>query len=510
MSDDAVAKLLDSDSPLVVIEAPAGCGKTFQGSKYARRAASAIGTGRLLVLTHTHGACSVFAANTKEAGSKVEIRTIDALIAQIAGAYHKSLGLPANPCSSAWRDGGKGFEIMGKRVAELLAHQPMIAAALARRYPIIICDEHQDSSSDQHAIIMALHSSGARLRIFGDPMQRLFGAKSDKAVAQDRARWDALKTQGESEQLKKAHRWKDTAPELGEWILDARGKLRAGEQIDLTGNLPSGLSVLYAENTSPTPKAIMIAKDERKPIDNLVSTPGQMMILGGNNGTIDALHSFWGRRFPIWEGHTREGLGNLVDTCFSRAGDAPAVAEEFIRFVQSVGTGFSASSHGDRLMKELGEACAKPTKGKPANIQELARLILQGPNHRGVSSALRKLAELIASHGDGFDEVVINYKCEFNDAIRLGEYENPEEGFAELARRRSHANPMPPAKALSTIHKAKGLQCDNAIIMACDGTRFSSTDYARSKMYVALSRAMKSLTLVVSRNDPSPILRIAH
>ena len=83
MSDESVAKLLRSNEPFVLIEASAGCGKTFQGALYARDVANSIGTGRLLILTHTHAACAVFAERTKGAGARVEIKTIDALIAQI-------------------------------------------------------------------------------------------------------------------------------------------------------------------------------------------------------------------------------------------------------------------------------------------------------------------------------------------------------------------------------------------------------------------------------------------
>ena len=35
-----------------------------------------------------------------------------------------------------------------------------------------IADEHQDTNAHQHAIVMALQEAGAKLRIFGDPMQR--------------------------------------------------------------------------------------------------------------------------------------------------------------------------------------------------------------------------------------------------------------------------------------------------------------------------------------------------
>src|SRR5688572_6491520 len=97
MTDDEVADLLDSSMPLVVIEAPAGCGKTYQGATHAKRAAESLTRGRALILTHTHAACAVFAKETKAARQHVEIRTIDSLLVQIAAAYHKSLGLPADP-----------------------------------------------------------------------------------------------------------------------------------------------------------------------------------------------------------------------------------------------------------------------------------------------------------------------------------------------------------------------------------------------------------------------------
>src|SRR5688572_26747356 len=99
MSDVSVRAALRSDAPLVVVEAPAGCGKTHQGADYAREIAGERSANRLLILTHTHAACSVFADRTKGSGSRVDIRTIDSVIAQIAAAYHVALGLPADPAS---------------------------------------------------------------------------------------------------------------------------------------------------------------------------------------------------------------------------------------------------------------------------------------------------------------------------------------------------------------------------------------------------------------------------
>jgi putative ATP-dependent endonuclease of the OLD family len=172
VSDEAVRAALRSEASLVVVEAPAGCGKTHQGADYARELTGAR-PDRLLILTHTHAACSVFASRTRSAGTRVEIRTLHSLTAHIATAYHQGLGLPADIATWARRN-TDGYAYVAQKVAHLLDRHPMVAAALAKRYPTVICDEHQDCSGDQHAIGMALMRQGARLRVFMDPLQRIY------------------------------------------------------------------------------------------------------------------------------------------------------------------------------------------------------------------------------------------------------------------------------------------------------------------------------------------------
>lgn len=91
---------------------------------------------------------------------------------------------------------------------------------------------------------------------------------------------------------------------------------------------------------------------------------------------------------------------------------------------------------------------------------------------------------------------------------RLAQFEGSDEAFAELARKRAYSPPTPPKRLLSTIHKAKGLEWDNVLLMACDKSQFSATDYAKCKLYVALSRAKKSLTLVLPDDKPSPLFKV--
>ena len=212
MSDECTQALLDSDEVLVAIEAPAGCGKTYQGAKYAHRAASRLAWGRVLILTHTHAACSVFSSETHQDTARVEIRTIDSLVTSIATAYHKSLEFPPDPGAWARRHGPDGFDALATGVAALMTARPMIGAALSERYPVVIGDEHQDSSAAQHAIIMALHEGGSRLRLFGDPMQHIYGSRADAARSADRARWDALKSTAAFDELDTPHRRSPPSP----------------------------------------------------------------------------------------------------------------------------------------------------------------------------------------------------------------------------------------------------------------------------------------------------------
>lgn len=507
MTDDEVVALLNSPKELVVVEAPAGCGKTYQGANYVRRATSALNKGRVLILTHTHAACSQFAKESKAASGKIEIRTIDSLVVNVACIYHKSLDLPPDPAAWARRQGKGGFDELGIRVSQLLSQKRMVCEALADRYPIIVADEHQDSRAEQHQILMSLHAAGARLRIFGDPMQLIY-EKTKSAILKSRERWDSMKNAGAAAELETPHRWREGSPELGKWILLARETLKSGGVIDLTQRPPSGLKILFADNIAPSRDAYKLGNGQRRPIDSTLDQASTMLVLTGQNGTVNALRAFWGRRIPIWEGHVREPLGALASALTAHCGDPFKVAEATVTFIEKVCVGFSASSHSARFHAEITSACNRKTVGKPAFIQEMAKEVLKEPNHIGVARCLARLSELVEAKETGFDGVHIDHRREMRDAIKLAEFDDAEDGLAELHRRRTFARHTLPSKVISTIHKAKGLECDNAMVISCDSQQFTRTDYARSKLYVALSRAKRSLTLVVSRNKPSPLFKV--
>jgi hypothetical protein len=100
-----------------------------------------------------------------------------------------------------------------------------------------------------------------------------------------------------------------------------------------------------------------------------------------------------------------------------------------------------------RLHREL--------SGKPATIQELARFLIAEANHCGVAKMLRRLSELAATDRN-FTNIKIDCRREFWEAIRLGDFDTADSGFAEITHRRIYARPKPPEKAISTISQGEG------------------------------------------------------
>lgn len=496
MADEKVAAALRSAANLVVVEAPGGCGKTFQGAAFATDVCPTLGAGRLLILTHTHAACDVFGHRTKGL-SGLEIRTIDSLIGQIYEAYPEPgfvVGaVPDYDRNSSW-------------VAGLLKRKPFIADMLARRYPMVICDEHQDASAEQHAVIDSLRKAGAKIRAFFDPMQRIYGARAKEAQRQaDENRLVVFRATADiSESLDVPHRWKGGGEELGSWILESRARLAAGRKLRLTGKLPRKLSVVFADNIAQRNLGFQLDAQGRKSLDIALKGAQPLLILSHHNETVQAIRAYLGRSVPIWEGHTRSALPALVQS-LAACNDAAAVAKAAVDFVQGTCTGFSNSGFATRFQDEVASGCAKPTRGRPALIQSLARRIVEQPNHVGVGAFLQDLQSATKCQSE-FASIHIDYPREFRKAVRLGTATDPQVGLAEQARHSSHTRRLPPLRAVSTIHKAKGLEAPNVVIMPCDGTTFREKD--RRLLYVAISRASRNLTLVVSRSNPGPIIEL--
>lgn len=507
MSDASVAEALRSNAHRVVVEAPAGTGKTFQAASYARHAAAELHKGqKVMILAHTHAACGVFSSRTADLGGRLQIGTIDSLVATIAKVYHRALDLPADVPAWSIERGLDCYAELARRVSLLLGKSPGVAGAVVERHPVVICDEHQDASADQHRIVDALARTGARVRFFGDPMQDIFTTGRERQAHQ--RRWQELGAASDSsEPLDTAHRWARGSPALGAWVLEQRERLRAGDVVNLRVGLPRGLQVFRADNQSPRYGGFQLDAEARRPINALVRNSPNLLVLTPHNATVLGLNAFWGWRIPIWEGHTRDAMSNLLATCRRSVGDPVTLGRAMCMFLESVGKGFSATAYGNRLIQELETRCAKPSRGKPAEIQSIARLILQEPNHIGVGAAINQVHYLMRT-SQHFGDIRIDLHREFAEARQIQAHPEINTVLVRQAHQRGTRHAEMPPKVISTVHKSKGLETLNAILLPCDANNLANNEKNRCLLYVALSRACESLTLVVPQVNPSPLLLI--
>ncbi|MGQ5255260.1 UvrD-helicase domain-containing protein [Xanthomonas arboricola] len=501
MTDLDVATALRSDAPLVVIEAPAGCGKTYQAADYARWLGGQLPSRRVLILTHTHAACDVFRARAPADSRRLHICTFDGFITQVATIYHRSLGLPQDVARWAIEQHQEGFAALGEHVSQLLLRSQAVRSAIALRYPIVVCDEHQDTNAAQHRIALQLLDSGAKLRVFGDPRQAIYGTSNAERAAH-RARWQALRERADRyERLEFPHRWAEGSRALGDWVLEARAALEAGTPIDVRGNLPRGLRILRANNDGHRGQFRLDA--ESATVHELVRQSDSLLVLAPTQELVGSLHAFFGRTVRIWEGHSREALRRLAQTCVDNLGNAPVLAAAACDFVQDVTTGFTAQRR-QQCLQEVDDGARRARRLIPGEMQAIARCILQSPDHVGIARALQRL--ILASTPQGIlDSIKIDHHRELREASQLDQFIDAIQGQTELTRRRTYAGSSMPNRVISTIHKAKGLERRDVVIMPCDASTFSGTDYKRCVAYVALSRATQSLTLVVSPTRPPPI-----
>jgi superfamily I DNA/RNA helicase len=233
----ATRALLRSSAPNVLVEAAAGCGKTFEAAELARDVGQGLAEGAsVLVLAHTNAAVQEFTRRVRNTGARVRAVTIDSFCVDLLEPYASRLGLP----SPLRRRVGLGtgrlpFSALAPAAADLLSRCNAIAAMLAARHPVVILDEHQDSSLLQHQVVSAFgRHDGSRFRVFGDPMQAIYEADAAGSITWDRLLAEA----GSSALLTEAQRWREDRA-LGDWILAARGELRAGRPLPLRDAPPS-------------------------------------------------------------------------------------------------------------------------------------------------------------------------------------------------------------------------------------------------------------------------------
>ncbi len=446
--------------------AAAGCGKT----QIIATAVSNHGGGRELVLTHTHA--GVEAIRTRLVKFKVKekachVDTVAGWALRLATAFPNSSRLQnAKPRNSA------DYSAVYSAATRLLGFRS-IREILHASYSGVYVDEYQDCTVEQHALLVALLDT-LPCRIVGDPLQGIFDFGDNKPI-----RWEEhvapfyVDVPGPTTPW----RWEKGNPELGMWLKDVRAKLFAGEGIDLRD-----APVRWLDGSDPTRKKA-----------NQVSA---CFAAAKNAGeTVIAID-----RWP-----------NLCHDIASRLNGAYSCVEAIdLNDLYEFAARIDESSGYERAIAvlEFAGGCMTKVKGELGTIRsafaerrvpkvqkhkaELDALLAVRDDNclRAVQQVLKTLCQIPGA---------IIYRRELLremeraiQAVLAGETASLTEAAWIVRNRARQRGRLLPRCAVGTTLRVKGLEFDHAILLDAD-------DYDARNLYVALTRASRSLT-VISRS----------
>jgi DNA helicase-2/ATP-dependent DNA helicase PcrA len=331
-------------------------------------------------------------------------------------------------------------------------------------------------------------------------MQAIFEATDAEAISWDRLSGEA----GKVVSLDTAQRWRQQ-PELGDWILHARGELRAGRTLPLQ-TAPSSVTVRYLPDVACVGFGHGNAGVLVGPVQEFVrNATGSAAILSRHNNHVWGLHIAASGQLRLNEGSEFSEAYELIEKATAELGHAKPMAICLIEHVCRVSTGMDHAKH-DSILASLQDGCIdygrrqvvkdflskfEPLYAHPdlSTFCEVAKAIVTTPPTWltiRMPVSMRLLGQVRPMPGDDaiacLDEVVARIKA----------------GARKLSR------------SVSTIHKAKGLEFENVLIGNFSAAHFGDDELSRKLAYVALSRAQRAITILVPGNNPSPLLRNRH
>lgn len=488
---ESIQQRLASEEDVVLVEAPAGHGKTWQAVAVTERVRGQLQRGqRALLLSHTNAAREEVRQRFGSAAD-TRVQTIDSLACDIVSVYASRLRVPHPLRPGAVHLGHPSFEKIRRLACELLRDAPDVARGLAWRYPLILVDEHQDSTRDQHELVWRIFGAGnVRLRLFADPLQAIF------SFAGDLVDWAELVRAHASTTLDHGYRW-DGQPELRDFLAAARSSLLAGEPVDLS-DLPPCVQLHHWDGRAPgpgqhghCPSCVQLLQALSRPVSsaylvrNRHHAYGLAVRLGGGVKLYEA-------------GDVQEPL-DVLERAEAAEGDAPALAQLLAETLSSWGTGIQKD-----LREQLARACHSEgidlgRRKRLAPLAEVCAPLFSDPSVGGFISAF---SQAVTSRKE------LGWKPVRRDATFLmlaipSHSEDPILALGAMAQaHRSHRGTL---QKVMTLHKSKGREFHTVLIPYVASTCFPASEEGARLAYVGLSRAQQQLHLLAPSQDASEL-----
>ena len=462
------AMLLSAQRAFVI--APAGCGKTQLIADSVRLDA----THRSLILTHTHAGVEALRRRLKRVGADTATYHVDT----IAGwGLRLATALPTTSGIVTERPAEKQWDEVYRATGRLLRIDA-IKAVVRASFDAVYVDEYQDCSTLQHEMVLGL-AGLLPTRILGDPLQGIFKFRDSQLVD-----WQAHVAAAFAElpPLATPHRWAGTNPGLGRWLGVVREKLEGGQPIDVR-EAPEGVVRFVTLPGDPRERGTV----QREVCLSATCPPGQTLV---------AIHN-WEPQCHDVARHTRGKFRSLetmeCDALFHAAkvlDDAPdsgAVAQGVFDF-----------------------ACLCLTHVKTKLVRTAARVIagraLQRNREYEHREQLDALAEVAATGSLASARIALLVLARTKDAAyarhelfhemlnALQEHAAGRHGCLRDAAVRCRDRTRRTGRTLGRYIVGrtllvKGLEFDHALVL-------DASELNREHLYVALTRASRSLTLL--------------
>ena len=449
--------------------APAGCGKT---ELIAR--AIELDEGRSLVLTHTHSGVNALRSRLSRLGvpaTRFHVATIAGLGLRYAAAYPALSGLAvASPTGDEWPQ-------VYSATIELLRHR-VVRDVLERSYSGVYVDEYQDCDFSQHSIVMAV-AEVLPCRLLGDPLQGIFD------FAGQAVDWrEHVEPQFERlPNLRTPHRWRETNPDLGEWLTAIRPLLASGDPVDLSlgpsqrlATSPANQRAACYQASAKRGQSVVAIGKWPSDCHNLAGK------LGGTFGSMEELDCRDLMKFAraldnASSGHARAVLLlDFASSCFTVVGSRLAM------FREQYASGQIPDTRRLTVNRDAVESLNRvATEATVSSLLAAARILDRMPGARLYRRELWR--EMKTTLG-----------------TQVG---HPEQGVAvtawQVRDRARRVGRRPEQRVVSRTLLVKGLEFDHAIVTDIDSL-------TAKEAYVAMTRGRTSLTVLsgkpVIQKDP--------
>ncbi len=460
------------DSAPCSIEIPAGGGKTHLLA--AAVAVAVSGGSRSLILTHTNAGVDVLRNRMKKFGIKSSTYHIDTImgwVLTIIRAYREIAGIRV----AETPDWSKSVEYLDAAIR--VSKSVSIALMYTSSFDYFLIDEYQDCTLKQHELIKSIADNITKTVIFGDRLQGIFKFQGEMLVNWD---VDVFPRFPLCSIPHIPYRWRNTNPALGQWLMDIRVNLVDGATIDFSSVSIQGFRWVNSGIKAVTNEAYRLAKlnesvvlldkwaaSVAKHASRLNGVYTMMEEIEGNFmlKTLKVLPADGDHLLAVW-------LANFAKSCaIGLSGiDKPVLAAL---------TKNSSVTHYKRAGLERVLACLDQLRQTPSykELIEVAQIIT---NIKSV-----KFYRFEAWH----DTICAIENCIQNNS-------SPVEAFGKVRDLIRKAGRKQNKYMASRTLLVKGLEYEHIIV--ADMTKMCDP----RNLYVALTRASKSLTLV----GPSPQL----